>query len=74
MTDVRFVCNGCAHRHKFKPKAPADSGVESRLCAVCGHFNIGSYEECTLGKWCAITPIRSTKIAGPPVREMSCDI
>ena len=61
MSDLRFVCNDCAHRHKFKPKAPADSGVESRLCYVCGHFNIGSYENCTLGKWCVITPIRSIK-------------
>lgn len=49
-------CDDCARRSGVQPKSPPDSGVESWLCAVCGHFGIGSATDCTIGDWLRLQP------------------
>lgn len=55
-----FCCDICARRANVTPKAPADSGVESWPCEVCGHYNIGSYMQCKVGNWLVLTPQSDT--------------
>lgn len=49
-------CDDCARRSGVQPKSPPDSGVESWLCEVCGHFGIGSATDCTIGDWLRLQP------------------
>lgn len=49
-------CDDCAHRAGAQPKVPADSGVNSWLCDVCGHYGIGSATDCTIGRWLKLQP------------------
>lgn len=53
------VCDGCCHSHKVEPKRPADSGSQSLMCAVCGHYGIGSAMECVVNDWGHIDPRRT---------------
>lgn len=52
-----FCCNSCMYKNNLIPKSPADSGVGSWLCEVCGHCNTGSIEKCVIGEWLKLTPI-----------------
>lgn len=45
------VCDSCCHAQGHRPKVPADSRGESWMCAVCGHYGIGSSYLCTKGDW-----------------------
>ena len=45
------VCNDCQYRQTKSIKSPADSGVESWYCEVCGHYNIGSTRKVQIGNW-----------------------
>ena len=58
-------CDDCARRSGVQPKSPQDSGVESWLCEVCGHFGIGSATDCTIGDWLRLQPNARHK----PTRE-----
>jgi len=49
-------CDNCARKHHMKPKSPADSGIESWLCEICGHFGIGSAVDCTICNWLRLRP------------------
>lgn len=44
-------CDRCARRQGVTPKVPADSGVRSWPCEVCGHYGIGSTMRCRIGDW-----------------------
>ena len=50
-------CDDCMRRAKNKPKYPPDSGTESWLCSVCGHYGIGSTVTCKIGDWLILRPI-----------------
>lgn len=45
------ICNDCQYRHHGRYKQPADSGSQSVFCLACGHYNIGSTLEYTVGHW-----------------------
>lgn len=51
-------CDDCTRRAGLVPKYPADSGVSSWLCRVCGHYGIGSRMDCERGEWGHLRPIR----------------
>jgi hypothetical protein len=51
-------CDKCARAAKVTPKAPADSGVASWLCGVCGHYGIGSQMTCEIGDWLRLRPLQ----------------
>lgn len=51
-----FCCDGCARNNGLTPKRPADSGVESWLCDLCGHYGIGSTLSCEVGNWLILQP------------------
>ena len=57
-------CDDCARRADVRPKSPPDSGVESWLCEVCGHFGIGSATDCTVGDWLRLQP--NAELCGGP--------
>ena len=57
-------CDDCARGSGVQPKSPPDSGVESWLCAVCGHFGIGSATDCTIGDWLRLQPNAEVSGAG----------
>jgi hypothetical protein len=50
-------CDQCARAAGLKPKVPADSGKQSCLCEVCGHYGIGSLTVCEYSNWLRIKPI-----------------
>jgi len=52
-----FCCDSCCYRYRVRPKVPADSRGKSLLCAVCGHYNIGSMRECIVGDWLSLKPL-----------------
>ena len=54
-----FCCDLCVRNANITPKCPADSGVSSQLCNVCGHYGIGSYTECEVGDWLNLHPVHS---------------
>ena len=49
-------CDSCVRNAGVQPKYPPDSGKESWLCEVCGHFGIGSATDCTIGDWLTLKP------------------
>ena len=51
-------CDSCARNAGVKPKVPADSGVASWLCDVCGHHGIGSLTDCKIGDWLILWPLQ----------------
>ncbi len=51
-------CNGCAQRAGVSPKYPADSGMESWPCEVCGHYGIGSKAVCVVEEWLTLRVMR----------------
>ena len=52
-------CDVCARNSGVMPKVPADSGVSSWLCDVCGHYGIGSLTDCCIGDWLRLRPMQS---------------
>jgi hypothetical protein len=50
-------CDSCCHAYGVRPKFPADSGTASWMCDVCGHYNIGSAMDCTVGHWLTLRPV-----------------
>jgi hypothetical protein len=54
-----FCCDSCARKSKIQPKQPADSDTESRLCDVCGHYNIGSFIAAKIGNWLQLIPMEN---------------
>ena len=52
------VCNDCQYRQTKSIKSPADSGVESWYCEVCGHFNIGSKCRVQIGNWLSLNVVK----------------
>ena len=52
-------CDNCVLGQGIQPKTPADSGVASRLCEVCGHLNIGSTMDCLVGDWLRLRVLAS---------------
>jgi hypothetical protein len=53
-------CDSCALRSGVIPQVPADSGVESWPCEVCGHYGIGSTTDCEVGDWLRLRPLPAT--------------
>ena len=51
------ICNDCQYRQHKRYKQPADSGSKSVYCIACGHHNIGSTLEYTVGDWLRINAI-----------------
>ena len=51
-------CDSCARKAGVTPKQPADSGVASWLCDVCGHHGIGSLTDCEIGDWLRLRPLQ----------------
>ena len=51
-------CDECARKAGVVPKLPADSGVASWLCDVCGHHAIGSLMDCEIGDWLRLHPLQ----------------
>lgn len=51
-------CDSCTRSAGLVPKAPAESGEASWLCAVCGHHNIGSTADCEIGEWLNLRPLQ----------------
>jgi len=51
-------CDSCARAANAMPKAPADSGVASWFCEVCGHYGIGSMTDCEIGDWLRLRPLQ----------------
>lgn len=68
MTDITIhlghICNDCAINAGHQPKRPADSGRKSWLCKCCGHYNIGSTMEYTIGDWLIVKPLRYREATG----------
>jgi hypothetical protein len=58
-------CDRCAIQQGVRPKAPADSGVQSWLCEVCGHHGIGSRMECRIGAWLSLEVLAPDAAAAP---------
>jgi len=50
-------CDSCAINAGVVPKSPADSGVGSWLCQVCGHYGIGSKTNCKIGDGLILHPL-----------------
>lgn len=44
-------CDDCIRAAGIRPKTPADSGVRSLPCAICGHYGIGSAMPTDRGQW-----------------------
>ena len=58
-------CDSCARHAGSTPKFPADSGVESWSCDVCGHHGIGSLTDCKIGDWLRLLPLQpNVKLRG----------
>ena len=51
-------CDDCSRAADVVPKTPADSGVASWLCEVCGHFGIGSLTDCKIENWLRLRPLQ----------------
>ena len=60
-------CDECARKAGVVPKLPADSGVASRLCDVCGHHAIGSLMDCEIGDWLRLHPLQPNARNQPPL-------
>ena len=58
-------CDDCIRAAGIRPKTPADSGVRSLPCAICGHYGIGSAMPTDRGQWgCLTIPARTGEGAG----------
>jgi len=53
-----YCCDSCTIHAGYTPKYPADSGVESWLCEVCGQYNIGSMMDYKIGDWLTLLPLQ----------------
>lgn len=58
-------CDDCVRRQGLQPKRPADSGVSSWFCEVCGHYGIGSTMGVRTGDW-----LQLIIVPGPVIRAM----
>ena len=47
-------CDSCAYKQGVVPNFPAESGVESWPCQVCGHYGIGSSMPLLIGDWLSV--------------------
>jgi hypothetical protein len=50
-------CDRCSRSAGWIPKVPADSGVESWFCDVCGHYGIGSLTPCEIVDGLRLRPL-----------------
>jgi hypothetical protein len=49
-------CDSYTIHAGYTPKYPADSGIESWPCEVCGQYNIGSMMDCKINDWLILKP------------------
>jgi len=54
-----YCCDSCSRRFGVRPNSPADSGIKSWLCDVCGHYGIGSRTDLEVGDWLGLRPVIS---------------